>query len=683
MTAGAAKPPPPPTPTPEVTGTIGHAAGFEDNDGNMAAKAGGDVNSADTSEINFDWNSFAPVTWHGSAPYQTTNDGDTPLISNGWQVLGLTDAQANTTDNGFAGGVKQDDDCAAVNGSKAPNKDDLKRFYIASKNVNGHIYLELAWVRIPQNTTSASAHVGFEFNQASADPTTGNPCGAASGGLVHRTTGDLLVIYDFTGGSTVPPTINVSRWVSSGACQVGADSAPCWGTFSQLDPCEAEANVDTGLSHTGVPNDSQTGCGRNELSSFSYQPPSSVPDSLAPSSDTLGASEFGEAGIDLTNVGIFTSGTCTTFGNVYAVSRSSGDSSTAAMEDVVGPGHFELSNCGEVKIIKHTDPRGTAQAPSPSFSYSSSISNPAAGSNSPSCSGDSTPASFTLSDAGTDSTSSNVEDCNNVQPGTYTVTETAASGYSLESLTCDPALSASNTTNGGKQHASGSLQADITVAAGGVVTCTFQNQPNQGAVAITKSATKIKACTGANTPAIGYGVCTGSGTGNLNGAHFKVCTNSGATAANCTTPTGITTNDFTTATDGTVCVDHLPFSSGGTTYYVVESSAPSGFKLDTTSTRSVSVTTNARCTDSSGKASVTFSDAPLTDLVVTATAQAHDANNANGATQSKITCATDDASFSSTVGTPVTTNSNPAEMDATGNNGLVPGTYFCKIIIDP
>ena len=69
-------------------------------------------------------------------------------------------------------------------GPKPSNKDDLKRVYIANSTATadstdtplphavlaGDVLLALAWERIPQNTTSASAHVAFEFNQA--DPST-------------------------------------------------------------------------------------------------------------------------------------------------------------------------------------------------------------------------------------------------------------------------------------------------------------------------------------------------------------------------------------------------------------------------------------------------------------------------------------------------------------------------------
>jgi hypothetical protein len=143
--------------------------------------------------------------------------------------------------------------------------------------------------------------------------------------------------------------------VTSGTCGVASHSPPCWGTFTDLEltnPVAAEANVDTGLSHicsTAV----SGSCGPNETDVNSSTPsqgttyilPDHTSDSLAPVTETLGASEFGEATVDLTNAGVFTSGSCASFGQVEAVSRSSGDSGTAAMEDLVGPGSFTLSNC--------------------------------------------------------------------------------------------------------------------------------------------------------------------------------------------------------------------------------------------------------------------------------------------------------------------------------------------------
>jgi hypothetical protein len=369
--AGAAKPPPPPVPSGPFAvpnGPLSVAAGFEGNDANLAAetKPAGYPDNGGGYAINFDWNSLAT-----NPTYSPAGDyGQASGTTSGWQWLAMSDAQKSSTDTGFAGGVKQDDSCATVSGGSAPNKDDLKRAYIAAQTVNGHTFLELGWVRIPQNTTAASAHIAFEFNQGGSTCPT-----SASDGLVPRTAGDLLLLYDFTGGSTVPPHVTLSRWVSgaSDTCGVASHSPipnGCWGTFIDLDlttPVSAEANVNTGLSH--ICNSTISGsCGPNETDintstpsqGTTYTLPSSVSDSLAATTETLNNSEFGEATVDLTNAGVFTSSSCVSFGQVEAVSRSSGDSGTAAMEDLVGPGTFTLSNCTTgVSTTPQSDGTGT------------------------------------------------------------------------------------------------------------------------------------------------------------------------------------------------------------------------------------------------------------------------------------------------------------------------------------
>ncbi|HZD81212.1 MAG TPA: hypothetical protein VE646_14405, partial [Actinomycetota bacterium] len=197
---------------PASAGSVGNASGFEDDDGNLAV------------DSTFDWNSFAPTTWEGTAPYRQSDK-----VLSGWTFKGIEDAQATNADSAFAGGTKQDDNCPTVNTGKAPNKDDLKRIYLSTKVVGGHTYLNLAWVRIPQNTTSPSAHIGFEFNKG-----TDGTCGGSSNGLVKRVAGDMLIVYDFEGGATDTPVITLRRWVTSGACEVGSDSPPCWGPATNL-----------------------------------------------------------------------------------------------------------------------------------------------------------------------------------------------------------------------------------------------------------------------------------------------------------------------------------------------------------------------------------------------------------------------------------------------------------------
>jgi hypothetical protein len=287
-----------------LAGPVGTLSGFEDDDGNLV----------DNATAGIDWNSFSPTTWTGTAPNRTATK--TAL---GWQFLGIEDAQAVTSDTGFAGGTKQDANCASVIASKAPNKDDMKRAYLStmigtSGAGAGHVFLNLAWVRIPQNTTSSSAHIGFEFNKGSI------AC-AGPGGLVNRTAGDMLIVYDFEGGSG-DPVLTLRRWVTSGSCEVSSNSPPCWGTATNLTAggfAEARVNVGASVSDTISP--------------------------TSPASETLNDSEFGEAGIDLTAAGVFTPGSCESFGKVFAVSRSSGNSGTAQMKDLVGPAPFSIGSC--------------------------------------------------------------------------------------------------------------------------------------------------------------------------------------------------------------------------------------------------------------------------------------------------------------------------------------------------
>ncbi|MEU7527531.1 prealbumin-like fold domain-containing protein [Saccharothrix sp. NPDC042600] len=296
---------------PALAGQVGVAAGFEDDDGNLAVDA------------TFDWNGFDPTTWTGAAPARSSTG-----VTAGWAFTGLEDAQATTSDSGFAGGTKQDTTCPTVTGQKAANKDDLKRVYVASKTVGTDVFLTLAWVRIPQNTTSPSAHVAFEFNKGTT------ACGGSSGSLVRRTAGDMLIVYDFEGGGGNTPTLRLSRWVTSGPCEVGSNTAPCWGTAVALAAGVAEARVNTGASAL---------------------------DTIAPANETLGLNEFGEAGINLTAAGVFAPGVCEGFGKAYAVSRSSGNSSTAQMKDLVGPGNVNIRNCGSAAVAK-TGSDGGSQA---------------------------------------------------------------------------------------------------------------------------------------------------------------------------------------------------------------------------------------------------------------------------------------------------------------------------------
>jgi hypothetical protein len=309
-------------------GPVGTGAGFEDDDGNLAP---GDPIQTGQPSPNFDWNSFGPVNdpviWSPHPATLPTRQTDARTV-NGFQFKGIEDypnpgaVSGTTADTSFSGGTKQDDNCAGVGTGKPPNKDDLTRVYLASKTAaNGNTYLELAWARISQNSTSSSAHVGFEFNKSATQ------CPAGSNGLVQRTAGDLLIVYDFEGGSS-PVVLTLRKWVTSGACEVGSSSPPCWGTAQNLTAGGfAEARVNTST----VPD--------------AISPPALNSASGASTSRSLATQEFGEAGINLTAAGVIPANTCASFGKAYAVSRSSGNSAQAQMKDLVGPAPFSLTNC--------------------------------------------------------------------------------------------------------------------------------------------------------------------------------------------------------------------------------------------------------------------------------------------------------------------------------------------------
>jgi prealbumin domain-containing protein len=576
-------------------GPVGIAAGFEDDDGNLVDNA---IPPADNAGI--DWNTFATTSWTGTAPYQTSTK-----TSNSFAFTGISDAEAVTSDTNFNGGVKQDDDCAATGGGKSSNKDDLKRIYVASKTAaNGHTYLELAWVRIPQNTTSPSAHVAFEFNQNDGSNNTG--CGGSSP-LVKRSTanhGDMLIVYDFEGGSGDTPTLTLRRWVGSGSCEVSSDSPPCWGTavnLTQSGIAEAKVNVGSTVADTISPS--------------------------SPASVTLGLSEFGEAGVDLTDAGVFTPGVCSGFGKVYGVSRSSGNSGTAQMKDLVGPGNINLTNCGTVTIIKHTSPANLSK----DFSFTSA-SSPLSGD----CTAETSPASFTLNDAGTDT-----ETCTNVPAGNYTVTEGAdPAGFVFSDLSCTASGTGTSATP-----ASGNATrvASITMAGGGAVTCTYTNTQQLGAIKITKTSIK-------------------TGGAVLAGAEFTIGGGVGVK---------------TTDSNGVICVDGLGFA----TYSVQETKAPAGYTIDDTASHDVVVNNNAKCSDSPfvGE-TVSATDTPLTDITVEAKTQA------TGGTASSINCVVEGSSPAVHIGNSPEPDSgfaaNP-KVTATGTSGVVPGTYVCTIVVDP
>jgi hypothetical protein len=114
----------------------------------------------------------------------------------------------------------------------------------------------------------------------------------------------------------------------------------------------------------------------------------------------------------------------------------------------------------------------------------------------------------------------------------------------------------------------------------------------------------------------------------------------------------------TTDANGIACFENLAFGD----YTITEDSAPAGYaKADP---QDVTVDQEGTCSDGNAE-TVSFEDAPLTDLSIDVTAQVPDAS------LSTINC--DDGSSSGAA-------DDPASLDVTD---LEPGTIVCTIVIDP
>jgi Prealbumin-like fold domain len=521
------------------------------------------------------------------------------------RVVGL-DQPSGSTDNSFGQGTKEDNaNATVVTGSIPPNKNDLTRFYVGSEFVSGSNFLYLAWERA---VNIGNANLDLELSQNATAGFTGTTTGPVT---LNRTAGDILITYDFSGSGT--PTLGLLKWVTSGPTSqcFSSNSLPCWGNRVNLSAAgSAEGAVNTGTVTDPVPPN-------------------------APRTLTTGL--FGEAAVNLTAAGVFPAGTCEAFGSTFLKSRAS-SSFGAEVKDFIAPQPVNISNCGEIKIIKHTNPRGVNQT----FSYTSTIPNPPSGSTTPSCTSDTTPSAFTLNDSGNSSSdnAANTEDCTKVVAGSYTVTEGAEpANFTLESLLC-------TATGGGSgaQDGTDPLKANITVVPNSVVTCTYTNKQNLGALKIIKTSSK------------------GTNPG-LAGAQFSI-----------TGPNSYS-NSVTSGGDGTICVDHLPFG----TYSVTETAPPTGYKIDDTSAHNVPVNLTSTCGDGN-EATFSATDTPLWDL------QVRFRDGGSGATSGTISCESPTGTVL-TADTTATTGwgASPPPTGTTNTYlGLTaPRTVTCTIEIDP
>lgn len=240
------------------------------------------------------------------------------------------DDVANSNDDDSFGGADEDDyiDVPVVS-QGVPTNNDLTRFRLAVERRSGNDFLYLAWDRLPANGTTT---ISFELNkleQAYPGPGAGN----GNEWDILRSEGDVLITFDL-GSSGNDPALYMSRWLVTNSpttpCAVSNHVTPCWSVPVQLTlgGALADAAVDETLNQRGA-----------------RVPPT-----------------FGEAAINLTATGILPAGSCETFANSYAKSRSSLPLGSDLQDLVFPSDQIVISNCGSLSVAKTVvdDPGTTA-----------------------------------------------------------------------------------------------------------------------------------------------------------------------------------------------------------------------------------------------------------------------------------------------------------------------------------
>jgi hypothetical protein len=232
-----------------------------------------------------------PTLGVGNEVVNATGNKDWISVTGGGDpYVHLTDPAAITTDNSFTPGQKQDTTCPTIEGHKNPPKDDFTD--VASYfEVNdsggandGDTYLYGATIRYAAN---GNASENIELKQGTS--------GDCSPGFLARTPGDKMIAIDYLGGGKAVQ-FHVLTWISTGACFVSKDPAPCWGAdVLELDPTTAEGGVST----------SNFTVAQNPIGGTA-----------------IVAGQFAEFGINLSDAGIIPAGECKSFSQTIWESRS-------------------------------------------------------------------------------------------------------------------------------------------------------------------------------------------------------------------------------------------------------------------------------------------------------------------------------------------------------------------------
>ncbi len=222
-------------------------------------------------------------------------------------------------------GKEQDTSTWSYSTGKPPGKDDLTRVYFAKDSgtaASPKALLYLDFERLPVSG-AGDAHANFELNQSRATVLNGN--GAA---VPVRTDGDLLVVYDYPGG-TKPTQVRVQlrKW---NATTSAWDLVACFPTV------------------TGCPSLSAGQAFADINGSTVTRPPfNGAADPNGFGGGTVEPLRFGEVGLDLNSIFQKNVLSCPGFGSLFAKTRSSGESFNSDLQDKVGPVDINFSSCAK------------------------------------------------------------------------------------------------------------------------------------------------------------------------------------------------------------------------------------------------------------------------------------------------------------------------------------------------
>ncbi len=594
-----------------------------------------DKNATDDGSAATDWNTLI-----GSSCAGAINSGPSPSSSTFLKAICIDDlppgAEGNQESMHRTQSSKDINDLTtwdwqSVN-SVTPAKDDIVNAYAAAwVQAQGGTNHLIVGFGLDRRAVNGDANASFWFFKETVTATSGTFSPGHSAG-------DVLIQSNYTNGGDIG-RLSVYTWCISGD---SSNPAICAGEPTGLKLVE-EATGDP-LPNPFCLQDNNACVATN----------TSNPN-LSWRSDATAASVFFEGSADLTGLGLLGSGDC--ISSFMAGTRSSQSFSAERKDFALG----SFNTCGKITIVKDTQPNGPTDF---SFSVSPAITGVS---------------SFLLDDDGDNTnTLSNTRVLLDVAPGTYTITEAAASGFTLANIVCTVDKAGASVQIGkngvynGNVFDAGDNAVQVVMGIGGEVTCTFTNV---GRSMVIRKEAKDASTTATNDLLGGAGFTitpnpqTGSGT--------LVVTDNG---------TGDAYNNATTGV-GLICIDNvLPG-----TYSVEETTVPANYKGAATQTnvstssgtcasRLAAAPTPGDARTLSGSAvDATFVNTPLSSIQVNFTSSA-----GTGKTRASISCSDSAGPITDSNRTTEQGAAEPAFDDTSETfQKLEPGTYTCTIVIDP